>query len=200
MAKQDVAIKLSLDIKSGEGFPDQKALLDWISGCLNCNTNHVAVEVQAFPQSAQIHDMRQAGNAVVIFGLNELGTVRSHKVEDRLVELGNEVISDLGGPEVEGEGAYGYLPIEPGSPVDVEISAAINALRRSDLEATAEAICIGFGSGIPTEDLQNLVLQSARSLGGLRIFHEGKSYKVAEFGFAKAEVPADEHRFQRPRG
>ena len=46
-------------------------------------------------QDKKIEDLRKAGYAVVIFSPDELGTASSKSVEDRLVELGNEVIADL---------------------------------------------------------------------------------------------------------
>lgn len=42
-----------------------------------------------------LNEMRLAGYAVVIFSPEELGTASSRTLENRLVELGNEAISDL---------------------------------------------------------------------------------------------------------
>jgi hypothetical protein len=46
---------------------------------------------------AAIHSLRQAGYAVVTFTPDEIGDADPWRVEDRLVELGNQVIVDLGG-------------------------------------------------------------------------------------------------------
>lgn len=46
-------------------------------------------------QKDTIHDLRMAGFAIVIFNPEELGEVEPRLVQNRLVELGNEVISDL---------------------------------------------------------------------------------------------------------
>lgn len=50
------------------------------------------------PADYGVHYLRQRGYAVVIFNPDELGDVDPSRVEDRLVELGNEVIVCLGGP------------------------------------------------------------------------------------------------------
>lgn len=50
-----------------------------------------------------IHEIRRAGGAVVVFSLEELGQANPDEVEERLVELGNEVIAILNGVVEEDE-------------------------------------------------------------------------------------------------
>lgn len=46
-------------------------------------------------EQEMIRSLRQRGFAVIIFSPEELKTATAHSVERRLVELGNEAISDL---------------------------------------------------------------------------------------------------------
>lgn len=45
---------------------------------------------------AAIHSLRKAGYAVVVFNPDELRGVPPDRLEDRLIELGNEMIDQLG--------------------------------------------------------------------------------------------------------
>jgi predicted RNA binding protein YcfA (HicA-like mRNA interferase family) len=49
-------------------------------------------------ESEMVRVLRERGFAVVIFNPDELGDAYRGRVEDRLVELGWDVIRDLGGP------------------------------------------------------------------------------------------------------
>lgn len=49
-------------------------------------------------QQEAIDELRHAGFAVIIWTPDELGEASPRRVEDRLTELGWDVISDLGGP------------------------------------------------------------------------------------------------------
>ncbi len=42
-----------------------------------------------------VEDLRSSGYAVVLFSPDELGTATAKSLENRLVELGNEAITDL---------------------------------------------------------------------------------------------------------
>lgn len=46
-----------------------------------------------------VEQLRKDGHAVIIWTPEELGDASPNRVEDRLCELGWDVISDLGGPE-----------------------------------------------------------------------------------------------------
>lgn len=50
---------------------------------------------------AAIQSLRQCGHAVVVFTPHEIGDADPCRVEDRLVDLGGQVIVDLGGPTTE---------------------------------------------------------------------------------------------------
>lgn len=54
MSKTTIAHRITVDIDlqqipqgpGGKGFKDTQAIIDWISACLNVNTNHVKAKVQ----------------------------------------------------------------------------------------------------------------------------------------------------------
>lgn len=50
-------------------------------------------------QRSVISALREEGYAIAIWTPAELGSADAGSVESRVVELGNEVIEDLGGPE-----------------------------------------------------------------------------------------------------
>ncbi len=53
--------------------------------------------------SKSISQLRHAGYAVIVWSPKELGGVDPRRVEDRSIELGWEVIADLGGPAPDDE-------------------------------------------------------------------------------------------------
>ena len=52
-------------------------------------------------QTKTIEELQSEGYAVIIWTPEELGEANPRRVEDRSVELGWDIISDLGGPTPE---------------------------------------------------------------------------------------------------
>ena len=50
-------------------------------------------------QQQAIDELRHCGYAVIVWTPEELGEANPRRVEDRSVELGWDIITDLGGPE-----------------------------------------------------------------------------------------------------
>lgn len=57
---------------------------------LSVNGDHMTEE-----QRTAVETLRHAGYAVVVFYPEEVGSADPRRVEDRLAELGNDVIDDL---------------------------------------------------------------------------------------------------------
>lgn len=76
----------------------------WFTGSSNAYVaNHsVAIEVGEF-RYASIKSMREAGFAIVTFSPDELRGALRERVENRLVELGNEVIDTMAPEEDQDE-------------------------------------------------------------------------------------------------
>jgi hypothetical protein len=49
----------------------------------------------------ELRELKDKGFAIVMFTPEELNGVSSKRLEDRLIELGNEVIEDLGYDEID---------------------------------------------------------------------------------------------------
>ena len=49
-------------------------------------------------QDKSLQELRHAGYGVIIWTPEEIGDANPRKVEDRLIEMGWQVIEDLGGP------------------------------------------------------------------------------------------------------
>lgn len=49
-------------------------------------------------QTQTLRELRHAGYAVIVWSPQELGEANPRRVEDRSIELGWEIIYDLGGP------------------------------------------------------------------------------------------------------
>ena len=57
-------------------------------------------------QMTAVRELRAKGYAVIIWTPDEVGGANPRKVEDSLIEMGWDVISDLGGPPVCGDDDY----------------------------------------------------------------------------------------------
>lgn len=84
-------------------------------------------------------------------------------------------------------GTVPYLPISHGSDLDTQICFAVGELAREQLEETASNADVEFDKWTSNDELRALVIDAARSFGGLTVYDaEGGT---STFGFDDESPP-----------